>query len=37
VRRDLARWEATGIGRAMLQMLDMDDLEAIELIGRECL
>ena len=36
VRQDLARWEATGISRAMLQMLDMDDLAAIELIGREC-
>ena len=37
VRQELRRWEATGIARAMLQMLDMDDLEAIELIGRECL
>ena len=36
VRQDLARWEATGINRAMLQILDMDDLGAIELIGREC-
>jgi len=35
VRADLARWEAAGIGRVMLQLLDMDDLEAIRLIGRE--
>ena len=37
VRHDLARWEAAGVGRVMLQMLDMEDLEAIQLIARECL
>jgi F420-dependent oxidoreductase-like protein len=37
VRQDLARWEATGMARAMLQVLDMDDVEAIQLIARECL
>lgn len=37
VRQDLARWEAAGVHRVMLQMLDMDDLEAMRLIGRECL
>ena len=37
VRQDLARWEAAGLHRVMLQMLDMDDLEAIRLIARECL
>jgi alkanesulfonate monooxygenase SsuD/methylene tetrahydromethanopterin reductase-like flavin-dependent oxidoreductase (luciferase family) len=37
VREDLARWEAAGVGRVMLQMLDMDDLDAIRLIGQECL
>jgi F420-dependent oxidoreductase-like protein len=35
VGRDLARWEAAGIGRAMLQILDMTDLDMIRLIGRE--
>lgn len=35
VGEDLARWEAAGIARVMLQILDMDDLEAIRLIGRE--
>jgi hypothetical protein len=35
VRADLARWEAAGMNRIMLQLLDMDDLEAIRLIGRE--
>ena len=37
VREDLARWEAAGVGRVMLQMLDMDDLDAIRLIGEKCL
>jgi hypothetical protein len=37
VRQDLARWEAAGLHRVMLQMLDMEDLEAIRLIARECL
>jgi len=32
---DLRRWQALGIDRVMLQMLDMDDLEAINLIARE--
>jgi F420-dependent oxidoreductase-like protein len=35
VRRDLERWAALGVQRVMLQMLDMEDLAAIELIGRE--
>jgi F420-dependent oxidoreductase-like protein len=35
VRAGLARWEAAGIGRVMLQVLDMTDLEMIRLIGRE--
>jgi hypothetical protein len=35
VREGLARWEAAGIGRFMLQVLDMTDLEMIGLIGRE--
>jgi F420-dependent oxidoreductase-like protein len=33
VREGLARWEAAGIGRVMLQILDMTDLEMIRLIG----
>ena len=32
---DLRRWEGAGIASVMLQLLDMDDLDAIELIGRE--
>jgi F420-dependent oxidoreductase-like protein len=35
VRESLARWEAAGIGRFMLQVLDMTDLEMIALIGHE--
>jgi F420-dependent oxidoreductase-like protein len=35
VREGLARWEAAGINRFMLQILDMTDLEMIGLIGRE--
>ena len=35
VRRDLAEWHRLGIARVMLQMLDMTDLDAIRLIGRE--
>jgi F420-dependent oxidoreductase-like protein len=34
---ELRRWEALGIGRIMLQMLDMEDLAAIELLAREVL
>ncbi len=34
---DLERWAALGVTRVMLQMLDMEDLTAIELIGREVL
>ena len=37
VRQQLEGWEAAGIARAMLQMLDMDDLEAMQLIAQECL
>jgi F420-dependent oxidoreductase-like protein len=35
VRAGLARWEAAGIGRVMLQVLDMTDIEMIRLIGHE--
>jgi F420-dependent oxidoreductase-like protein len=35
VREGLARWQAAGIGRFMLQVLDMTDLEMIGLVGRE--
>jgi F420-dependent oxidoreductase-like protein len=35
VRDTLAGWEAAGIGRFMLQVLDMTDLEMLRLIGRE--
>jgi F420-dependent oxidoreductase-like protein len=37
VREDLARWVTAGVERVMLQLLDMDDLDAIRLIARECL
>lgn len=37
VGRDLHRWRALGVQRVMLQMLDMDDLDAIDLIAREVL
>jgi F420-dependent oxidoreductase-like protein len=37
VARDLARWGELGIQRVMLQMIDQEDLAAIELIGREVL
>ena len=32
---DLKRWESLGVTRAMLQMLDMDDTAAMELLARE--
>lgn len=32
---DLARWSELGIQRVMLQMLDQEDLDAIELIARQ--
>lgn len=35
LRRELERWRAAGMSRVMLQMLDMDDLEAMDLIARE--
>lgn len=35
VCQDLARWQAAGIGRVMLQLLGMEDLEVVRLIGRE--
>ena len=35
VREGLARWEAAGVHRLMLQMLDMDDLDHMRLIARE--
>jgi alkanesulfonate monooxygenase SsuD/methylene tetrahydromethanopterin reductase-like flavin-dependent oxidoreductase (luciferase family) len=34
---DLRRWAALGVGRVMLQYLDMDDLPGIALIAREVL
>jgi hypothetical protein len=35
VAQELSRWRAAGMSRVMLQMLDMDDLEAIDLLARE--
>jgi alkanesulfonate monooxygenase SsuD/methylene tetrahydromethanopterin reductase-like flavin-dependent oxidoreductase (luciferase family) len=35
VVRDLRRWHALGIGRVMLQCLDMDDLALLDLVARE--
>jgi alkanesulfonate monooxygenase SsuD/methylene tetrahydromethanopterin reductase-like flavin-dependent oxidoreductase (luciferase family) len=35
VRRQVGRWEAAGMHRLMLQVLDMTDLEMIGLVGRE--
>jgi alkanesulfonate monooxygenase SsuD/methylene tetrahydromethanopterin reductase-like flavin-dependent oxidoreductase (luciferase family) len=35
IAQDLRRWHALGVRRVMLQMLDMDDLAALELIARE--
>jgi F420-dependent oxidoreductase-like protein len=35
IRRDVARWQAAGMSRLMLQVLDMTDLDMISLIGRE--
>jgi alkanesulfonate monooxygenase SsuD/methylene tetrahydromethanopterin reductase-like flavin-dependent oxidoreductase (luciferase family) len=32
---DLTRWAALGVGRAMLQMLDMEDTTAMELLARD--
>ena len=32
---DLREWERAGVSRVMLQLFDMDDVEAIELIARE--
>ncbi len=37
VARDLRRWEGLGIGRVMLQLLDQEDLAAIELTARALL
>jgi alkanesulfonate monooxygenase SsuD/methylene tetrahydromethanopterin reductase-like flavin-dependent oxidoreductase (luciferase family) len=37
VAADLRRWAGLGVTRVMLQMLDMEDITAIELIGREVL
>src|SRR5438093_713757 len=34
-RRDLERWRVLGITRVMLQMFDLDDVDAIGLIARE--
>jgi F420-dependent oxidoreductase-like protein len=35
VAADLGRWQAVGVSRVYLQMLDMEDLEAIALLARE--
>lgn len=35
IRRDIERWEAAGMSRLMLQVLDMTDLEMIRLVGHE--
>ena len=35
VVRDLRRWQGLGIQRVMLQYLDIEDLDAIELVARE--
>jgi F420-dependent oxidoreductase-like protein len=35
VAQDLRRWEALGVGRVMLQLSDMDDLETVDLLARE--
>ena len=35
MQRDLEQWRAAGMSRVMLQMLDMDDAEAMDLIARE--
>ncbi len=35
IRRDLQRWHDLGIRRVMLQMLDQEDVDAIDLIARE--
>jgi hypothetical protein len=35
IRGGVARWEAAGMHRLMLQVLDMTDLDMIRLIGRE--
>ena len=32
---DLEHWQRAGVGRVMLQMLDMEDEAAIELIARD--
>jgi alkanesulfonate monooxygenase SsuD/methylene tetrahydromethanopterin reductase-like flavin-dependent oxidoreductase (luciferase family) len=37
VTRDLARWRELGVARVMLQILDMEDLDAIAEIGSEVL
>jgi F420-dependent oxidoreductase-like protein len=35
IRREVARWEAAGMHRLMLQVLDMTDLDMIRFIGQE--
>ncbi len=35
VTAELGRWRDAGIARVMLQMIDQEDLAAIDLIGRE--
>jgi alkanesulfonate monooxygenase SsuD/methylene tetrahydromethanopterin reductase-like flavin-dependent oxidoreductase (luciferase family) len=37
VVRDLGRWRALGVTRVMLQCLDMDDLDALEVVARDVL
>jgi len=33
--RDLKRWQSLGVHRVLLQMLDMDDVAAIDAIARD--
>ena len=37
IRQDLRRWQELGIGRVMLQFVDMEDFAAVDLIAREVL
>ena len=37
IRQDLRRWQELGIGRVMLQLVDMEDFAAVDLIAREVL
>jgi len=37
IRQDLRGWQELGIGRVMLQLVDMEDFAAVDLIAREVL